>query len=350
MDKTLTIDLQQEEEQYVLYLTGRLDTLGARELDEAIRRLPEQSPLLLTLDMEQVSFLSSAGIRILIKYYKQCRENQGDFTLSRVPSQAAGVLKMVGLEQLILNGDKPATGTFQECERKNLTFRYQKLHREMAQLICCDRPSDTPLSLHPYDFLIGRSREQKEFIALGPTVASEQASDPLVPLYTLGVHGLPSHYLSFEAKENRTVGFSELLTHLLQLCEAECAGIILLTKSQGITGITFQNAQPQFTRLPVYPDHAVLIAGIACLKSDSALDAYTRPLSTFGTLSGHFHATVYSTPPHFGEETDFSKALQNFTGNARILKTFHLLNDNRPFTGNGENRFSKGHAWIIKNK
>lgn len=350
MDKTLMIDLQHEGEQHILHLTGRIDTLGARELDEFIRQLPQQPQLMLILDLGQVSFLSSAGIRILIKYYKQCRETKGDFTLLHVPPQATGVLKMVGLEQLILNGDQEAENSILEYEYQNLRFRYHILHRETARLICSQQPADGPFALHPYDLLIGKSQKHEEFIAVNNTLLSEETPGPFVPLYYLGMHGLPSHYIEFETKENQSTAFSELITHLLQLCEAECAGIILFTQSTGITGITLQSEQPQLTRYPAYSGYATLIAGIAHLNNDPLLNSYTRTLGIPDSLSGHFHATVYSGQPAFSKETDFPKAFQQFTENLRTVKTFHLINDNRIPTGNGENRFSRGCAWILKNK
>lgn len=104
MDKILNITLQQQEEQLILHLDGRLDTLGARKLDETLLQLGQSRTRHLILNMKDIAFLSSAGIRILIKYYKQNQTNKGDFSLSNVQPQAEGVLKMVGLEQLILSG------------------------------------------------------------------------------------------------------------------------------------------------------------------------------------------------------------------------------------------------------
>lgn len=350
MDKTLTISLHNESGQYILQLTGRLDTLGARKLDETIRQLPQQSPLLLVLDMEHVSFLSSAGIRILIKYYKQCRETQGDLTLIQVPRQAEGVLKMVGLEQLVLGPEKPGSNPVYESELQNQRFRCRQLHQETARLICREQPAGEPPLLHPYDLLIGRDRRQEEFIALGNTLIAGQITGSPDFLYTLGVHGLPTHQLQFETENNRTTGFSVFIASLFQLCEAECAGIVILTRSCGLTGITVQDGLPQFTARPDYTGYATVIAGLAHRKNDPVLSAYTRPLNTSGSLSGHFHAAVYPHPPRFGQETGLPEALQSFTGNTQPLKIFHLLDDNRPLTGNGENRISQGQAWVIKNK
>jgi len=50
----------------LLFLKGRLDVLGANELEKEIACLKAENLSTLILDFEQVDYLSSAGIRVLL--------------------------------------------------------------------------------------------------------------------------------------------------------------------------------------------------------------------------------------------------------------------------------------------
>lgn len=174
MDKTLTIDIRHQDEMAALSLRGRLDTLGGRKLEETLSAEFTPECRQVFLDMKEVVFLSSAGIRILIKYYKLCNEVSGELILQNVPQQAADVLKMVGLEKLMLEGNKPSKKPEkQTAVYDHIRLEWWKLHNESAAAIIYKK-SDEQLLLSPgaYETLIGRavtepSGQQTEFLSIG---------------------------------------------------------------------------------------------------------------------------------------------------------------------------------------
>lgn len=183
MEQSLTIHSEPQERGYILSLSGRLDTLGARELDETIGKLPEQPNLHLLLDMKNVTFLSSAGIRILIKSYKQCHNNGGECILAHVPAQAAGVLKMVGLKQLITGTEQQPTITQQEREQANILFQWQSLHQETGNFIRYEAENNKAPTFGPYDLNPIAKRSSSTLTA---------PADKIFPaIHTLHHHSLP---------------------------------------------------------------------------------------------------------------------------------------------------------------
>jgi anti-sigma B factor antagonist len=72
----LNIDKTIENGIAILALEGRLDTLTAPELDQAIRALPEETEGLV-LDMENLEYISSAGLRVLLTGHKKMAGKQG---------------------------------------------------------------------------------------------------------------------------------------------------------------------------------------------------------------------------------------------------------------------------------
>src|SRR5262245_20571061 len=113
-----------------LKLIGRLDAAWAdhvgKALDEAIRSGSHQ----IEVNLAAVDYLSSAGLRLLLKYYKELKAVQGSFSIM-YPSQGAyTILKMAGFgrmmgETLVTAPSATATGKTEprSLERNGATFR-----------------------------------------------------------------------------------------------------------------------------------------------------------------------------------------------------------------------------------
>ena len=84
----------------ILSLDGRLDAFGAAQLDEALKNaiVPEDSTVV--LDMANVSYLSSGGIRTLLATEKLLKPRGGGIQLCGVQSYPLKVLAMAGFDQL----------------------------------------------------------------------------------------------------------------------------------------------------------------------------------------------------------------------------------------------------------
>ncbi len=77
-----------------LKLTGWLDTQSAPELEAALDAL-EPGVSALVLDMTQLEYISSAGLRQILVAYKRM---QGELTLRHVSDEILNVLRLTGLE------------------------------------------------------------------------------------------------------------------------------------------------------------------------------------------------------------------------------------------------------------
>ena len=64
MDFTITSEVVDKVAK--LKLTGELDSLSARDFQKEIEKVALESPTELVLDLENLSFMSSAGLRVLI--------------------------------------------------------------------------------------------------------------------------------------------------------------------------------------------------------------------------------------------------------------------------------------------
>ncbi|MBN1762808.1 MAG: anti-sigma factor antagonist [Methanomicrobia archaeon] len=84
----------------LISLDGRLDAFGAEQLDEALKSAitPEDSTVV--IDMANVSYLSSGGIRTLLAAEKQLKPRNGGIQLCSLQSYPLKVLAMAGFDQL----------------------------------------------------------------------------------------------------------------------------------------------------------------------------------------------------------------------------------------------------------
>lgn len=81
--------------------TGRVDSDTAPQLEEAFNAINEAGRFKIALDMSDVEFISSAGLRVLIQTQKTCKRwNRGQVVLARVPDRIYEVLDMVGIVPL----------------------------------------------------------------------------------------------------------------------------------------------------------------------------------------------------------------------------------------------------------
>jgi len=85
-----------------IFITGDIDTLTAGELDTAIvSEVPEckEKDLILVLDFANVEYISSSGLRAVVKARQQMGE--GKFKLVNVGRNVADVFKMTKFTKII---------------------------------------------------------------------------------------------------------------------------------------------------------------------------------------------------------------------------------------------------------
>ncbi|MCH7927080.1 MAG: STAS domain-containing protein [Candidatus Dadabacteria bacterium] len=85
----------------VLILDGRLDAYWSDHLESELTKCIRDGIYKLRIDMSAVSYLSSAGIRVLLQSYKKLNKINGDFNLVNISKNVEIVLKLSGIEALL---------------------------------------------------------------------------------------------------------------------------------------------------------------------------------------------------------------------------------------------------------
>jgi anti-sigma B factor antagonist len=91
---SLEISTKKEDSTATVSLTGRLDTVTAPELEKELEALyPEISELV--LDMEKSDYVSSAGLRVILKAQKTMSQ-KGSMVLTHVDDNIMEIFEITG--------------------------------------------------------------------------------------------------------------------------------------------------------------------------------------------------------------------------------------------------------------
>ena len=97
-----TIDEETADGASKFFLKGRITSMNANVLQYRLNEAFEKGRTNIVVNMMQVVFLSSAGIRVLLMFYKMAKEAGGSFFVDSPSENVANVLGMTALDEMLL--------------------------------------------------------------------------------------------------------------------------------------------------------------------------------------------------------------------------------------------------------
>lgn len=97
---TLSIETDNTQNISVMKVTGRVDSETAPDLDTALSKLLNENRNKIVLNLQAVEFLSSAGLRAMVKALKGAQKSGGDVRLAAVSQPIEVILRTVGMMQM----------------------------------------------------------------------------------------------------------------------------------------------------------------------------------------------------------------------------------------------------------
>lgn len=342
-----------------LRIKGRLDSYWADHLARGLEEVIRADAHHLRLNLAEVDYLSSAGIRALLKFYRQLKGIQGSLVVSSPSAAVKKVLELAGFADLLTSAAalpgaalakpervrqldqestmfeifEPAPGAALRCRALGnpelLTgCRFRKEH--CRTLAFPDSTFAVGLGAFGHDFEDCQDRFG-EFLAVagaavylptdGTNVADYLvAAGTFVPelqvLYSLACEGPFAQLARFEVKKAAaTVALTKLVDACLEIAGTEVAGMVMVAESAGLMGAALRRSpalqgseaapfgHPQirqwlsFTAEPAYPRCLTLVVGVAARADHRALVPMLRPLGKGPWPTGHFHAAAFSYHP-----------------------------------------------------
>jgi len=408
MPETLEIKRSDSPGGVLLTLAGRIDSYWSNQLSSVLTEEIHRGRYQITLNLSGVRFISSAGVRVLMQFYKELAGLNGSLSVEQPSADVVTVLEMVGLAQLLCRDRPKASAQTPEDSETAASVRQGHIlgsWRALKKGCLKGFVTGDPTRLHGAGYsekdckiesfpssrfgfglgAIGQGFQDcrnrfGEFLAVAGGAAylpTDGTNHPdyllqtgsLVPqinvLYGLSFEGAFSHQLRFESAEGVAgVTLSELMSLASEGVTSDPLGIVMVAEATGLVGAALTRspfavspgASPfafpevrdcmNFTTERAFSRHLVLAAGVRTRQSDGPLAAFTRSISTRGALNGHFHAAVFPYRPLKKGIDQLDEIAKTLFEAGQIVSVLHLLNDDRDIVGVGESELSRGTCWI----
>jgi anti-anti-sigma factor len=408
MAGALEITRERRTNELELKVSGRLDGYWANHLADAIRDVLREGVHHLRLNLSQTSYLSSAGIRVLVEAYKEFAGVDGSFVVVHPSPGVKQVLDLAGMGPLLCSQAGSAVAAAapeMEAEREEVDGAVFETYAYEASATLACRTTGQPeklenaafaeggcevLSLGRDVFALGLGalgdgfsacRERfGEFLALAGNAACQPTdntnypdylvtSGSLIPkvvaLYSVACRGGFQKLMRFEGPASGApVGFSALLTQVRRRFEGRAIGMVLLAESAGLLGASlkrppvagsesarvFQHPEIRkwisFSPERAYTRSVAVIAGIASDSPPPEISHLLRPMTPDGAMMGHFHAAAFGYHPLQKGRIDLATTVSKLFDTGGLQGVLHLLCDDRPASGAGESEFLRGACWF----
>lgn len=393
-----------------LRLRDQLDAAMADRLAAEMQEIIREGEHRVVLDLSDVAYISSAGIRFLLKTYQALRKLGGSFGVAHPSPAVKSVLELSNMT-LLLQGEGvlPPAASFHPAvpaarARRVGAMRYDIYHPAPGATLACSLLGD-PARLEQADFdsaaggvvavekdlmALGLGRFQQEgadshasfgeFLAVAGTAACLPADSGNVPdymltagslipriraLYAVQCQGRWAHCVRFEAEDKEArESLSGLIRAGLDITEAPAMGVVMLAESAGLIGAALKRAPLKsgaresvfthpgirnwlnFTPERIHDRCLVLMTGIALKAVDRDLAPFVRPLGPDALPTGHIHAAVFSYKALPKGPLVLDETLLSLYEDEKLLTLMHLLNDHREIVGGGESLFVRGAMWL----
>jgi len=389
---------------------GRLDGHWADELADALNRVIREGSHGIRLDLSQVPYISSAGMGVVVRVYKQLKEIHGSLTITDASPMVRKVFEVSGLGSLLKESPAPsATHIAAPTTAMPRIVGGHEVHDLDANARLTCRVVGDPALLQGARFREEHARKMQfpdssmavglgafgedfaecrgrfgDFLVAGGAAAYQPSDGGHVPDYLLTTGALRpelmvlygavcegpfARLIRFQPASNpdiekRAITLSELAAACLDIAEAPAVGIVMVNDSAGLIGTSLRKSPASgesegapfrfpdirkwlsFTAERAHPHSLTLVAGIAARGSCGPLDPLLRPLRKDSELRGHFHAAAFSYRPVKKGSVELNATVATLFENTSLQGVLHLLADDREIEGAGESEFVRGACWV----
>ena len=89
-------------DQHEFFLSGRIDGPGANQLEEELLKTIRLGARNVFVNLSEATFLCSAGLRVLLQYYRQMKGQGKTLLVTRPSPEVDAVLETSGFRQIIV--------------------------------------------------------------------------------------------------------------------------------------------------------------------------------------------------------------------------------------------------------
>src|SRR5205807_3740861 len=95
----LSLTTHEDGDSIRLALSGELDMSSALKLEEKLRRIEQEAPDLLVLDLSTLKFVDSSGMRLIVSAHARARRSGRRLAIVEGPGAVKRIFRLTGLEE-----------------------------------------------------------------------------------------------------------------------------------------------------------------------------------------------------------------------------------------------------------
>jgi anti-anti-sigma factor len=402
----MEIQKVQQAELVELWLKGRLDAEWSEFVASAIDEVIRAGCHHVELHMGSVHYISSAGIRVLVKHHRALHGIRGSLSVVSPSEQVDGILRMVGLANIVKQARQAATpvapaATVREVHDGAVVLEVQPSSGATAMRVSVHGapervllggasaadcrtlqfPAETwglGIGAMGSDYADCESRFG-EFFALGGAAATLAPDGSQVPDYVLAAGSLQPTVQALTAirgtgrfqdhgrfrasAESGGLALSKLLESFARQCSAPTFAVALAAETGCIVGAQLTRSPALLGGSSLFEFPAVrdrmsfttergterstaLLCGIVTREPSAPLRAHVRPVAEGSSLHAHIHALVLPYRPVQQGALDLGTTVRQFLESALPTSLLHLMADDRPYEGIGQTELFRGAYWL----
>lgn len=96
----MEITQQKKDDVNIISINGRLDASTANSLEESLEPFNQQQKIKLVVNCEQLEYISSAGLRVLLACAKQFQKNHSRISLTTLNANVKQVFEISGFTSI----------------------------------------------------------------------------------------------------------------------------------------------------------------------------------------------------------------------------------------------------------
>lgn len=394
----MKIDFEQRGKYLLVQTEGRLDASWADYFADKLLLQIRKGQHHIVLDASGIIFLSSAGIRALLKIFKELNTVSGHFYIVNPTSFVEQTLSTSGFHTWLEKGfpdDMPAAGDIDAKGTLGQNGIQQYIINENAVLtisetanwqpwqgIDKDRVRMLTFDRDTYALGIGSASATfddaldhfGEFLAVAGNVVYQPPDEQAPPDYLIAEkqflprmqciqvltwNGGMKHLIRFAPTDSTPFyPVSTLLALILDQTGGNTAGFVILGEIEGMVGTALIRSPGRIreNREIIFPEirewltfcgersfshQQALLVGVV-----SNICGPLIPLKPFASgKAAHIHAAVFPYQPLPNGKIELATTISKFFNGPSPLAVMHLADDDRPVIGLGESTLVRGICW-----
>ena len=97
----MEVQILEQNGETIVAIAGRVDAITSADLEAAVSQVWAQPAITLVFDCTQMEYISSSGLRVVLKAHKQATAAGGKFALRNLNREVRSVIDMTGFSRIL---------------------------------------------------------------------------------------------------------------------------------------------------------------------------------------------------------------------------------------------------------